>query len=383
MKGFSKRLDHIQEYYFSQKLKEVAKLKAEGKDVINMGIGSPDLPPHRSVIEALNTTASSKQAHGYQGYQGIPALREAIGQFYQDHYQVRLNPNSEILPLMGSKEGIVHISMAFLDEGDEVLIPNPGYPTYAAACKLAGAHAIAYDLKEENNWEPDFEALKALDLTKVKIMWVNYPHMPTGSRGSKELFQKIIQFGLENDVLIVNDNPYSFILENEPKSILSISGAHEIALELNSLSKTANMAGWRVGWLAGRADLIDAVLKVKSNMDSGMFLGIQRGAIAALSLGKGWYTGLNEEYQRRKMLILELASLLDLEVSKGAVGMFVWAKIKNNQSEIEFVDRLLSEKYIFITPGSVFGSNGAGYVRFSLCVPEAQIGEAIERIKSI
>ncbi|MFN3803066.1 pyridoxal phosphate-dependent aminotransferase [Belliella pelovolcani] len=383
MKGFSKRLDHVQEYYFSQKLKEVAKLKAEGKNVINMGIGSPDLPPHRSVIEALNNTASSKHAHGYQGYQGIPALREAIGQFYQDHYQVRLNTDSEILPLMGSKEGIVHVSMAFLDEGDEVLIPNPGYPTYAAACKLAGAHAIAYDLKEENNWEPDFEALKALDLTKVKIMWVNYPHMPTGSRGSKELFQKIIQFGLENDVLIINDNPYSFILENEPKSILSISGAHEIALELNSLSKTANMAGWRVGWLAGRADMIDAVLKVKSNMDSGMFLGIQRGAIAALSFGKGWYTGLNEEYQRRKMLILELASLLDLEVSKGAVGMFVWAKIKNNQSEIELVDKLLNKKNIFITPGSIFGSNGAGYVRFSLCVPEVQIREAIERIKSI
>ncbi|AFL84844.1 aspartate/tyrosine/aromatic aminotransferase [Belliella baltica DSM 15883] len=381
MKGFSNRLTYIEEYYFSKKLKEVRQLISEGKPVINMGIGSPDLPPHPSVIKALQDTASDSLSHGYQGYQGIPELRKAFADFYQKYYGVDLNPNAEILPLMGSKEGIVHISMAFLNAGDEVLIPNPGYPTYASAVQLVEAKAVFYDLDKINDWQPNFAELKKNDLSKVKLMWVNYPHMPTGARANQDLFEKIIQFGKKHNILIIHDNPYSFILEDKPSSILSINGAKEIALELNSLSKTANMAGWRVGALVGKAELVDAVLKVKSNMDSGMFLGIQKGAIAALSLGQDWYASLNETYGKRRNLVWELADLLDLEVEKEAVGMFVWAKIKNDKTDIDFVDELLDQHHLFITPGSVFGSQGKGYVRFSLCISEKKIEEVINRIK--
>lgn len=381
MKGFSNRLIHIQEYYFSKKLKEVRQLISEGKPVINMGIGSPDLPPHPSVIQALQETASDPLSHGYQGYQGIPELRKAFSDFYQKYYGVDLNPDSEILPLMGSKEGIIHISMAFLNSGDEVLIPNPGYPTYTSATQLVEAKAVFYDLDKENDWQPNFAALEKNDLSKVKLMWVNYPHMPTGARANHDLFEKIIQFGKKHDILIIHDNPYSFILEDKPSSILSISGAKEIAMELNSLSKTANMAGWRVGALVGRSELVDAVLKVKSNMDSGMFLGIQRGAIAALSLSQDWYALLNETYANRRNLVWELTDLLDLEIEKDAVGMFVWAKIKNDKSDIDFVDELLDQYHLFITPGSIFGSQGKGYVRFSLCISEEKIKEVINRIK--
>ncbi|MCH7410512.1 aminotransferase class I/II-fold pyridoxal phosphate-dependent enzyme [Belliella sp. DSM 111904] len=381
MKGFSNRLDHIQEYYFSQKLKEVRQLIQSGHPVINMGIGSPDLPPHPSVIEALNHTAMQNDAHGYQGYQGVPALRAAFANFYEKYYQVTLDPEREVLPLMGSKEGIIHVSMAFLDAGDEVLIPNPGYPTYASACKLVGASPIAYDLKASNGWMPDFDALEQLDLRNVKLMWVNYPHMPTGARADVKVFEKLLAFGKKHQILIVHDNPYSFILEDEPKSIMSFEGAFDVALELNSLSKTSNMAGWRIGVLVGKEELVGAVLKVKSNMDSGMFLGIQKGAIAALNLDSSWYSSLNEVYQKRRILIWHLAGKLNLVVDKDTVGMFVWAKIIGSDDDYALVDKLLMNYHLFVTPGSIFGSNGKGYIRFSLCVSEELIHEAIDRLK--
>lgn len=381
MKGFSNRLTHIEEYYFSKKLKEVRQLISEGKPIINMGIGSPDLPPPLAVVKALQQSAADPLSHGYQGYQGIPELRKAFADFYQKHYGVDLLSEAEILPLMGSKEGIVHCSMAFLNPGDEVLIPNPGYPTYASAAQLVEAKAVFYDLDKANDWQPNFAALEENDLSKVKLMWVNYPHMPTGARASQGLFEKIIQFGKKHDILIIHDNPYSFILEAKPLSILSIPGAKEISMELNSLSKTANMAGWRVGALVGKATFVDAVLKVKSNMDSGMFLGIQKGAIAALSLGNDWYASLNETYANRRGLVWKLAELMDLEIEKDAVGMFVWAKMKSDQSDFDFVDELLNQYHVFITPGSIFGSQGKGYVRFSLCISEEKIIEVINRIK--
>ncbi|MCH7401724.1 pyridoxal phosphate-dependent aminotransferase [Belliella kenyensis] len=381
MKGFSTRLAHIQEYYFSQKLKEVRELIQAGHEVINMGIGSPDLPPHPNVIAALTEVAVEPNAHGYQGYQGIPALRTGFARFYQKHYQVELDPDREILPLLGSKEGIVHVSLAFLDAGDEVLIPNPGYPTYASACQLVGAKAVPYDLRASNNWMPDFEALEKMDLSKVKLMWVNYPHMPTGARADVHVFAKLLDFGRRHEILIVHDNPYSFILEDDPKSIMSLDGAFEVAMELNSLSKTSNMAGWRIGVLVGKADYIGAVLKVKSNMDSGMFLGVQHGAIAALELSDTWYKDLNQIYLSRRRLIWHLAEKLHLEVDKHAVGMFVWAKMMDGSDDYALVDSLLKSHYLFVTPGSIFGSNGSGYIRFSLCVSEDLIQEAINRIK--
>jgi len=380
MKGFSKRLEQVQEYYFSQKLKEVNQLIADGRPVINMGIGSPDLPPHPKVIAALTAAASKPQAHGYQSYQGNPELRKAIADFYLRHYQVNLSPESEILPLMGSKEGIMHLSMAFLDEGDEVLIPNPGYPTYTSVTKMLKANPIYYDLLAENQWQPDFKALGQLDLKKVKIMWVNYPNMPTGAKASLSLFEKLIAFGKKNDIIIAHDNPYSFILEENPLSIFNVGGAKEIALELNSLSKTANMPGWRVGMVLGKKEWIQAILRVKSNMDSGMFLGIQQGAIAALELDKSWFVELNNIYEERRALIWKLAERLDLQVDRDTVGLFVWAKAPAGMEVGNLVDTLLYDKNIFVTPGKIFGSNGEGYVRFSLCVPAEKIKEALSRI---
>ena len=382
MKGFSDRLGEVKEYYFSKKLKEVQQLRESGRPIINMGIGSPDLPPDDSVIEALKRTASSPSAHGYQSYQGTNELRNAIAAFYARNYSVTLDPSSEVLPLMGSKEGIMHISMAFLNEGDEVLVPNPGYPTYTSVTKLLNAKPIYYSLNEEDNWEPDWEALSQADLTKVKLMWVNYPHMPTGAIGSEALFIKLVNFAKENNVLLVHDNPYSFILNEEPKSLLEIPGAKDHALELNSLSKTYNIPGWRVGMLAGRSDYLAAVLRVKSNMDSGMFLGIQEGAVAALNLGNTWTQSMNKVYSRRKDLVLEMAKLLQLEVQKDAVGLFVWGKVSEGRTATDLVDQLLYDFDIFITPGLIFGSNGASYVRFSLCVGEDKMEEAITRLKN-
>jgi aspartate/methionine/tyrosine aminotransferase len=380
MKGFSKRTDSIQEYYFSQKLKEVNRLREEGKPIINMGIGSPDLPPHPTVVGALHQSSLLPTSHGYQGYQGIPALRSAYADFYKKNYAVTLIPDSEILPLLGSKEGIMHISMTFLDEGDQVLVPNPGYPTYTSVTKMLLAEPVYYDLKPDNHWYPDFEELEKQNLAKVKLMWVNYPHMPTGAKADLGIFEKLIAFGRKHQIIIVNDNPYSFVLENEPKSIFQIEGAKEEALELNSLSKTSNMAGWRVGFVAGKREWITAITKVKSNMDSGMFLGIQQGAIAAMSLGRDWYEGLNEIYSKRRKLIWELADKLGLEFEKDTAGMFVWAKLPQGKTSDELVDDLLYNKSIFVTPGHIFGTQGEGYVRFSLCVKEESIKEAIKRI---
>jgi aspartate/methionine/tyrosine aminotransferase len=377
----AKRLETVQEYYFSRKLKEVRQLMSEGKTIINMGIGSPDLAPHASVIEAIQNAMFDEKAHEYQSYQGLPELRQGFSDFYKNNFNVELNSNNEILPLMGSKEGIMHISLAFLNDGDEVLIPNPGYPTYASVTELVQAKAVYYDLKEENNWQPDFETLEKTDLSKVKLMWVGYPHMPTGANANLELYQKLIDFGKKHSILIVNDNPYSFVLNENPLSIFQIEGSKEIALELNSLSKTFNMAGWRVGMVLGNATLIDAILKVKSNMDSGMFYGIQKGAIAALKLGKDWFESQNEIYTKRRNLIFELAEKMNCTFDKNAVGMFVWAKLPTGIQSEEFIDNLLYEKHIFLTPGTIFGSNGEGYIRFSLCVKEENILEAIKRFK--
>jgi aspartate/methionine/tyrosine aminotransferase len=375
----AKRLETVQEYYFSRKLKEVRQLMSEGKPIINMGIGSPDLAPHSSVIEAIQKAMFDEKAHEYQSYQGLPELRKAMFDFYVLNFGISKNCNLEFLPLMGSKEGIMHISLAFLNEGDEVLIPNPGYPTYASVTELVQAKAVYYDLKEENNWQPDFEKLEKTDLSKVKLMWVSYPHMPTGANATLELYQKLIDFGKKHNILIVNDNPYSFVLNHNPLSIFQIEGSKDIALELNSLSKTFNMAGWRVGMVLGNAILIDAILKVKSNMDSGMFYGIQRGSIAALKLGKDWFESQNEIYTKRRNLIFELAEKMNCTFDKNAVGLFVWAKLPAGIQSEEFIDNLLYEKHIFLTPGTIFGSNGDGFIRFSLCVKEENIVEAIKR----
>lgn len=373
------RLNSVQEYYFSKKLREVRQLLAEGKPIINMGIGSPDLAPDETVIQAMIQGMNDAKAHEYQSYQGLPELRQGMVDFYTKQFGVTLEPNTEVLPLMGSKEGIMHISLAFLNEGDEVLIPNPGYPTYASVTELVQAKAVCYDLTATNNWQPNFEALEQMDLSKVKLMWVSYPHMPTGANGTLELFEKLIAFGKKNQILIVNDNPYSFVLNEKPLSILQIKGAKEVALELNSLSKTYNMAGWRVGMILGNAKLIDAVLKVKSNMDSGMFYGIQKGAVEALKLGNDWFRKQNEVYRKRRQLLFELAEKLGCTFDNNGVGLFIWAKLPDGISAETFIDKVLLDKHIFITPGNIFGSNGEGYVRFSLCVSEAKIKEAIDR----
>lgn len=377
----AKRLETVQEYYFSRKLKEVRQLVSEGKPIINMGIGSPDLTPHSSVIEAIQKAMFDEKAHEYQSYQGLPELRQGFTDFYKSNFNVELNPVNEILPLMGSKEGVMHISLAFLNEGDEVFIPNPSYPTYASVTELVQAKAVYYDLKESTNWQPDFEKLEKTDLSKVKLMWVSYPHMPTGANATLELYQKLIDFGKKHNILIVNDNPYSFVLNETPLSIFQIEGSKDIALELNSLSKTFNMAGWRVGMVSGNALLIDAVLKVKSNMDSGMFYGIQKGAIAALKLGKDWFENQNKIYTKRRNLIFELAEKMNCTFDKNTVGMFVWAKLPIGIQSEEFIDNLLYGKHIFLTPGTIFGSNGEGYIRFSLCVKEENIKEAIKRFQ--
>lgn len=375
------RLNTVQEYYFSKKLKEVRQLISEGKPIINMGIGSPDLLPSPLVIETIQKAMHDEKAHEYQSYQGLPELRKEMANFYQTHFDVALDYTTEILPLMGSKEGIMHISMAFLNEGDEVLIPNPGYPTYAAVTELVQARPVFYDLIDATNWQPDFEKLEQQDLSKVKIMWTSYPHMPTGVNGSLDLFEKLIAFGKKHKILIINDNPYSFVLNENPISILQIEGAKDIAIELNSLSKTYNMSGWRVGMVLGNASFIDAILKVKSNMDSGMFYGIQKGAIEALKLDKNWFDVQNAIYKKRKELVIKLAKKLNCEVDEDSVGLFVWAKLpKSIQSAEAFIDKILIEKHIFITPGTIFGSNGKGYIRFSLCVSEEKIKEAIKRL---
>ena len=376
----AKRLESVKEYYFSTKLKEVRELAASGKPIINIGIGSPDLLPPSQVMEAMQTSVNDVAAHKYQSYQGLPELRNAIADFYKNKFSVTVNPENEILPLMGSKEGVMHISMAFLNEGDEVLIPNPGYPTYSSVTKLMSAKPVFYNLDDAHHWQPNFEELEKLDLSKIKIMWVNYPHMPTGTNALKETFEKLIAFGKKHQVLIVNDNPYSFVLNDKPTSILQIDDAKDIALELNSMSKSFNMSGWRVGMILGNKDIINAVLKVKSNMDSGMFYGIQKGAIKALQLSEDWFQNQNKEYEKRRDLVFKLADKLKCSYKKDTSGLFVWAKIPEGKTSEEFTDALLYKKNIFAAPGTVFGENGEGYIRFSLCVSQEIIKEAILRI---
>ena len=378
----SERLNSVEEYYFSKKLREVSNMIQSGESIINMAIGSPDLFPSIRVIDEIKNSLSDSFAHKYQSYQGLPELRDAIAKFYNKFFGVELNPLNEVLPLMGSKEGIMHISLAFLNPGDEVLIPNPGYPTYLSVTKLVEANPVFYNLSEENGWFPNLSELENKDLSKVKLMWINYPHMPTGASANFDQFEKLLEFAKTNNILLINDNPYSFILNDEYLSLLKVRGYKDFVLELNSLSKSFNMSGWRVGMLVGSSDNITKVLKVKSNMDSGMFYGIQKGAIAALNLDKSWFEDLNKVYLKRRKLIWNIADKLNCSYDKNSKGLFVWAKLPNHiKSSEQYIDTLLKEKKIFIAPGTIFGSNGEGYIRFSLCIDEVKIYEALKRIE--
>ena len=378
----SERLNSVEEYYFSKKLREVSNMIQSGESVINMAIGSPDLFPSVKVVDEIKNSLSDTFAHKYQSYQGLPELRDAIAKFYYKFFGVELNASNEVLPLMGSKEGIMHISLAFLNPGDEVLIPNPGYPTYLSVTKLVEANPVFYNLSEENGWFPNLSELENKDLSKVKLMWINYPHMPTGASANFDQFEKLLEFAKTNNILLINDNPYSFILNDDYLSLLKVKGYKDFVLELNSLSKSFNMSGWRVGMLVGSSDNITKVLKVKSNMDSGMFYGIQKGAIAALNLDKSWFDDLNKVYLKRRKLIWNIADKLNCSYDKNSKGLFVWAKLPNHiKSSEQYIDTLLKEKKIFIAPGTIFGSNGEGYIRFSLCIDEVKIDEALKRIE--
>lgn len=378
----SRRLNSVEEYYFSKKLREVSKMVQNGEPIINMGVGSPDLFPSKNVINEIKSSLTNPSAHKYQSYQGLPELREAISQFYKKYFCINLNPLNEVLPLMGSKEGIMHISLAFLNAGDEVLIPNPGYPTYSSVTKLVEASPVFYDLNSENNWFPNLSDIEKRDLSKVKIMWINYPHMPTGASADLSKFEELVKFAKRNNILLVNDNPYSFILNDNFLSLLGVKNSKNYVLELNSLSKSFNMSGWRVGMLVGSSKNIEKVLKVKSNMDSGMFYGIQKGAISALNLDFSWFEDLNKIYSERRKLIWKLAEKLNCSFDKSSKGLFVWAKLPDNiKSSEKFIDKILNENKIFIAPGTIFGSNGEGYIRFSLCIDEHKIEEAINRIE--
>jgi LL-diaminopimelate aminotransferase len=388
----SKRLEGIGEYYFSQKLREIDELNKQGKNIINLGIGSPDLPPHPDVVKVLQEEAAKPNTHAYQNYKGSPILRKAIVDWYATWYGVTVNADTEVLPLIGSKEGIMHICMTYLNEGDIALVPNPGYPTYRSAVKLAGGVCVDYDLTETNNWQPDFAQLESQDLSKVKLLFVNYPHMPTGQLPDVAVLNKLIAFAKQHHILIIHDNPYSFILNDTPMSLLSLEGAKDVVIELNSLSKSQNMAGWRVGMLVATKDRIDEVLRFKSNMDSGMFLPVQLAAAKALSLGKDWYNGINAIYQERRIKVFELLDLLGCIYSKNQVGMFVWAKAAptppkvglENQHPLglggQISDEVLYNSNVFITPGGIFGSAGNGYIRVSLCGSVERFDEAIKRI---
>ena len=378
------RIKNVEEYYFSKKLAEVRSLDSPAFRIINLGIGSPDLAPSENAIEALIVSAKNSANHGYQNYKGIPQLREAIASFSQKIYHVSLNGETEILPLMGSKEGIMHICMAFVNEGDEVLIPDPGYPTYASVAKLTGAKIITYQMKEELGWGIDLAALRKKDLTKVKIMWVNFPHMPTGRIASKEELKELVDLARENNFLIVNDNPYSLILNESPLSILSIDGASEVALELNSLSKSHNMAGWRIGWVAGKKDYIEAVLRVKSNMDSGMFLGLQHAAVEALKNGEDWFQKQNAIYRQRQDAGAKILEVLGCSFERKQSGLFMWAKAPEEIADVEkWIDEILYGTRVFITPGFIFGDAGKRFIRISLCATQEKLNEALGRLKKL
>lgn len=379
----AKRLKTVSEYYFSQKLKEIDQLKAQGEDIINLGIGSPDLPPAEETIETLVNESRKSTNHAYQSYTGILALREAYALWYQKYFHVTLNPEKEILPLMGSKEGIMHVSMAFLNPGDEVLVPNPGYPAYVTVSRLLQAKVKYYNLQESDG-QPDWNTLQKMDLSRVKIMWVNYPNMPTGKSASLEMFERLINFGIQNNILIINDNPYSFILNDKHLSLLSITNAREIAMELNSLSKSHNMAGWRIGMLAGHTEYIKSVLKVKSNMDSGMFKPLQMAAVQALSMNDNWYNELNKIYQRRRNKVFKMLDHLSCNYDPEQSGMFVWAKIADGCTSGEALsNKILEKAKVFLTPGFIFGSNGQRYIRVSLCTDENILDKALNRISQV
>ena len=378
----AKRLQHTEEYYFSKKLREIDELNKQGARVINLGIGSPDLPPHPEVIATLNNNAQLPNVHGYQNYKGALALREAVATWYQRYYGATFNPNTEILPLIGSKEGIVHICMTYLQDGDKALIPNPGYPAYAAAVRLSGAEAITYNLTATNNWLIDFDELRKQDLSQVKLMWINYPHMPTGASASDSFYNELIAFAQEYNILICHDNPYSFILTDKPRSIMSVPGAKEMAIELNSLSKSSNMAGWRIGTLVGAEERINQVLRFKSNMDSGMFLPAQLAAAKALQLDESWYQDLNKIYDERRHNVYEIMDLLGCSYQKDQVGLFVWARIPESYRDgYALSDTVLDRARVFVTPGGIFGDNGNHYIRISLCATVTILEEAIQRIK--
>jgi aspartate/methionine/tyrosine aminotransferase len=379
----AKRINSVEEYYFSKKLAEVRSLDTPDLRVINLGIGSPDQAPSTDTIEALITSAKNPTHHGYQNYKGILPLRKSIADFYQRIYSVTLDPETMILPLMGSKEGIMHISMAFINEGDEVLIPDPGYPTYSSVTNLVGGKIKTYALKEELDWGIDVNSLKQTDLSKVKIMWVNFPHMPTGRIASRDELTELVDLAKTNNFLIVNDNPYSLILNDQPLSILSIEGAEDVALELNSLSKSHNMAGWRIGWVAGKKEYIDAVLKVKSNMDSGMFMGLQHAAVEALKNGKEWFTSLNHVYSERRKAANKILDVLECTYAEKQSGLFVWAKVPTHIPDVEkWIDEILYGTKVFITPGFIFGETGKRFIRISLCSPVEILDQALDRLKA-
>jgi len=378
------RLNSVTEYYFSAKLREVGEMNAAGKNVINLGIGNPDLPPSEATIAALCAEAQKPNVHGYQSYVGIPELRKGFADWYKKWYHVELNPATEIQPLIGSKEGILHITLAFVNPGDSVLVPNPGYPTYTSASRLCEANIISYDLDENNNWEPDFEALEKMDLRTVKLMWVNYPNMPTGAKASVGLFEKLVAFGKKHSIVICNDNPYSFILNDEKLSILSVEGAKDCCIEMNSMSKAHNMAGWRMAMLATNAEFIKWILKVKSNVDSGMFRPMMVAAVAALQNTVEWHAEMNRVYAGRRVLAHQIMDALGCTYDKSQVGMFIWARIPDSYKDSEEIaDEILYGKNVFITPGFIFGDKGLRYVRISLCCPEPILKEALARIKLI
>jgi LL-diaminopimelate aminotransferase len=378
----SSRIEGLEEYYFSTKLKQIREMNLTGEPVINLGIGSPDQPPSSSTIEELAHHAQQENAHGYQPYQGIPELREAFSGWYNRSYGVELDPKNQILPLFGSKEGLMHIAMSFLSPGDAALVPDPGYPAYSAVTRLAGAKVMTYPLMPENGWMPDLNFIELLGLHRVKVMWINFPHMPTGKCATKELFEELVAFAKFHKILLVNDNPYSFILNDNPLSLLSIPGAIETSLELNSLSKSHNMSGWRIGMVAGREEYLDYLIRFKSQMDSGMFKPMQLAAIKALEAGPKWYEGVNSVYRERKVAAHALLDCLGCTYDQNQSGLFVWAKIPSGTDNGQmFADQILSEKRVFITPGFIFGAQGDKYVRVSLCQPKEMINKAIQRIK--
>ena len=378
------RLASVQEYYFSRKLKEVAQMNAQGLDVISLGIGSPDMPPSQRTIDTLCREAQNPSAHGYQPYVGIPEMRQGMADFYQRWYGVELNPNTEIQPIIGSKEGILHVTLAFVNPGDKVLVPNPGYPTYTSLSKLLGAQIINYDLLEEKNWQPDFEALERMDLSGVKLMWTNYPNMPTGAVATMDLFRKLVDFARRHNIVVVNDNPYSLILNEHPISLLQVPGAKECCIEFNSMSKSQNMPDWRVGWISTNAQFIQWILKVKSNVDSGMFRPLQLAAAEALHNTDEWHATFNREvYGKRRAVAEEIMKTLGCTFDPTQVGMFLWGRIPDKYTDVEdLTEHILHEARVFITPGFIFGSNGKRYIRISLCAKEEKLQEALNRIKT-